>query len=51
MNNFQKIKECETLSELALYLSRTDLAEILEIEQPIPDRDFYETWLLQEVEV
>ena len=50
MNNFEKIKECETLSELALYLSRTDLGETLEMKQPIPDRDFYEQWLLQEVE-
>ena len=50
MNNFEKIKQCETLSELALYLSRTDLGEVLEIEQPIPDLDFYKQWLLQEVE-
>jgi vacuolar-type H+-ATPase subunit C/Vma6 len=49
MNNFEKIKECETLSELALFLSATDLALILETEQPIPDPDFYEEWLLQEV--
>lgn len=49
MNNFEKIKECETLSELALFLSKTDLAEILQIEQPIPDRYFYEEWLLQEI--
>ena len=45
MSNFEKIKECETIEELALFLSRTDLAEILQIEQPIPDRDFYEDWL------
>lgn len=50
MNNYDKLKKCKTLSDLALWLSQTDLAEILQIEQPIPDRDFYEQWLLAECE-
>ena len=50
MNNYEKIKECETLSDLALFLGRSDLGEILQIEEPIPDRDFYEYWLKKKCE-
>ena len=37
MNNFEKLKECRSISEMAFVLAFTDLAEILEVEQPIPD--------------
>ena len=41
MNNFEKIKACKNIREMACVLSSSDLAEILEIEQPIPDEYFY----------
>ena len=51
MNNFEKIKACNSVSEMAFVLAFTDLAETLEIEQPIPDEHFYKQWLQQESEV
>ena len=45
MNNFEKIKACKNIREMACVLSSSDLAEILEIEQPIPDEYFYNQWL------
>lgn len=50
MNNFEKIKNCRSISEMAHVLAFTDLAETLEIEQPIPDEHFYVQWLESEVE-
>ena len=50
MNNFEKLKECRSISEMASFLAFTDLAEILEISQPIPDEHFYKEWLKKEVE-
>ena len=50
MNNYEKIKNCRSVSEMAFVLSFTDLAEILLIEQPIPDEHFYKQWLLSESE-
>ena len=50
MNNFEKLKECRSISEMASFLAFTDLAETLEIEQPIPDDYFYKEWLEKEVE-
>ena len=50
MNNFEKIKACNSVSEMAFVLAFTDLAETLEIEQPIPDEHFYKQWLQQESE-
>lgn len=50
MNNFEKIKACRSISEMAFVLAFTDLAETLEIQQPIPDEHFYKQWLQQEVE-
>ena len=49
MNNFEKLKECRSISEMAFVLAFTDLAEILEVEQPIPDEHFYKEWLEKEV--
>ena len=49
MNNFEKLKECRSISEMASILAFTDLAEILEVEQPIPDEHFYKEWLGREV--
>lgn len=49
MNNFEKIKACRNISEMAFVLAFSDLAEILEIEQPIPDEHFYKEWLKSEV--
>lgn len=51
MNNFEKIKACNSISEMAFVLAFTDLAETLEIEQPIPDEHFYKEWLNKESEV
>lgn len=48
MNNFEKIKACKNIREMACVLSSSDLAEILEIEQPIPDEYFYNQWLNNE---
>ncbi len=48
-NNFEKIKACRNISEMAFVLAFSDLAEILEIEQPIPDEHFYKEWLKSEV--
>lgn len=50
MNNFEKLKACNNVSEMASVLAFTDLAETLEIEQPIPDEHFYKQWLQQESE-
>lgn len=49
MNNFEKLKACRNISEMAFVLAFSDLAEILEIEQPIPDEHFYKEWLNKEV--
>ena len=49
MNNFEKLKECRNIWEMASFLAFTDLAETLEIEQPIPDELFYKEWLEKEV--
>ena len=48
MNNFEKIKACRNISEMAFVLAISDLAEILEIEQPIPNVHFYKQWLNKE---
>ena len=48
MNNFEKLKECRSISEMASFLAFTDLAETLEVEQPIPDEFFYKEWLENE---
>ena len=50
MNNFEKLKECKNIWEMASFLALTDLAETLEIEQPIPDELFYKEWLEKEAE-
>ena len=50
MNNFEKLKECRSISEMAFVLAFTDLAEILDVEQPIPDEHFYKEWLEKEEE-
>ena len=50
MNNFEKLKECKNIWEMASFLAFTDLAETLEIEQPIPDELFYKEWLEDEAE-
>ena len=50
MNNFEKLKECKNIWEMASFLAFTDLAETLEIEQPIPDDYFYKEWLEKEEE-
>ena len=49
MNNFEQLKECRSISEMASILAFTDLAEILEVEQPIPDEHFYKEWLGRKV--
>lgn len=48
MNNFEKIKACRSIQEMAFVLAFSDLAEILEAEQPIPDEHFYIEWLESE---
>ena len=48
MNNFEKIKACRNISEMAFVLAFSDLAEILEVEQQIPDEHFYIEWLESE---
>ena len=50
MNNFEKLRDCKSISEMASFLAFTDLAEIIEIEQIIPDELFYKEWLGKEVE-
>ena len=50
MNNFEKLKECKNIWEMASFLAFTDLAKTLEIEQPIPDELFYKEWLEEEAE-
>ena len=50
MNNLEKLKECKNIWEMASFLAFTDLAETLEIEQPIPDELFYKEWLEKEAE-
>ena len=45
MNNFEKIKACKNIREMAHVLAFGDLGEILEVEQPIPDEHFYIEWL------
>ena len=50
MNNFEKLRDCKGISEMASFLAFTDLAEIIEIEQIIPDELFYKEWLGKEVE-
>lgn len=50
MSNFEKLKECKNIWEMASFLAFTDLAETLEIEQPIPDELFYKEWLEKEAE-
>lgn len=49
MNNFEKIKACKNIIEMACFLSSSDLAEILEKEQTIPNEYFYNYWLNKEV--
>lgn len=46
--NYEKIKNCRSISEMAFVLAFTDLAETIEIEQPMPDELFYKQWLQQE---
>lgn len=48
--NYEKIKNCRSIAEMAFVLAFTDLVETLEIEQPIPDEHFYKQWLEQESE-
>lgn len=50
MNNYERIKNCSSIAEMAFVLAFTDLAETLDIEQPIPDEHFYKQWLLSESE-
>ena len=50
MNNFEKLRDCRSISEMASFLAFTDLAEIIEVEQIIPDELFYREWLGKEVE-
>ena len=50
MNNFEKLRDCKSISEMASFLAFTDLAEIIEVEQIIPDELFYKEWLGKEVE-
>ena len=40
MNNFERLRDCRSISEMASFLAFTDLAEIIEVEQIIPDELF-----------
>lgn len=45
--NYEKIKNM-TLDELAIFLSRSSIGEDIYVNEVIPDRDYWEQWLLSE---
>ena len=49
MNNYEKIKQM-TVEEMAIYLSKSSIGEDIYINEVIPDFDYWEQWLLSEVE-
>ena len=49
MNNFEKIKQM-TVEEMAIYLSKSSIGEDIYVNEIIPDRDYWEQWLLEECE-
>lgn len=50
MNNYQVIKNCKTQEDLVNFLVSCGLAETLQIEQPIPNWDFWDNWLNSKAE-
>lgn len=47
--NYEKIKNM-TLDEIAIFLSRSSIGEDIYVNEVIPDRDYWEQWLLSESE-
>lgn len=48
--NYERIKNM-TLDEMAIFLSRSSIGEDIYVNEVIPDRDYWEQWLLSESEV
>ena len=48
--NYEKIKNM-TLEEMAIFLSKSSIGEDIYVNEVIPDRDYWEQWLLSESEV
>lgn len=47
--NYERIKNM-TLDEMAIFLSRSSIGEDIYVNEVIPDRDYWEQWLLSESE-
>lgn len=47
--NYEQIKAM-SIDEMAIYLSRSSIGQDIYIDEVIPDRDYWEQWLSQEVE-